>query len=65
MSKPSQTTSGSTARGAQSKPVSRRVVGLGLEVKDLVRPPASRRGVRAHASDRLSRLERRAIFLPI
>lgn len=36
-----------------------------LDAQDLVRPLASRRGVRAHAADWLSRMERRATYLPV
>jgi hypothetical protein len=43
----------------------RRSADRGLLVKDLVRPLASRRGVRPHAADALSRLERRRAYLPI
>ncbi len=39
--------------------VARRVAEAGIEIKDLVRTPAARRGVRPHAADPLSRLERR------
>jgi hypothetical protein len=45
--------------------VARRVAEAGIDVKDLVRPPAARRGVRPHAADPLSRLERRRTYLPI
>jgi hypothetical protein len=37
----------------------------GVQLKDLLRPAPARRGVRAHAADRLSRLERRTVYLPI
>jgi len=45
--------------------VARRTAEAGIEIKDLVRPPAARRGVRPHAADPLSRLERRRAYLPI
>jgi hypothetical protein len=45
--------------------VARRVAEAGTDVKDLVLPPAARRGVRPHAAAQLSRLERRGTYLPI
>ncbi len=36
-----------------------------VELRDLVAPLDARRGVKAHASDWLSRLERRAAYLPL
>jgi hypothetical protein len=36
-----------------------------LDARALIAPPGSRRGVRAHASDWLSRMERRTAYLPV
>jgi hypothetical protein len=43
----------------------RTIATLSVEASDLARPLAARRGVKPHAADLLSRMERRFTYLPI